>query len=265
MRIITINGESKVCKTTVGEIIAERMGGATADAGQFFRGLTVDTFVELGVEAVMGPNPQLDAAVRRAIASGRAFELSDRGDLYRPTVEKMVSVVSKRPGAQQSGLEWYGRTLDNALASHVGALVLNGRNPNERLRDPLIRTAQAVDLSLLVDCDPSVAAERVLTHKARKQGLAQPTKAEIDSMRNEIVFRRELDRGRDDFPFEFPGTLVHYEPGTTDPHYAVARALETGSAVTPTEIYFDTTHLDFETMTEHADLLADAAMAQATA
>jgi cytidylate kinase len=263
MRIVTINGESKVCKTTVGDIVAGRIGGQTADAGQFFRGLTVDVFDAMGDERVIAPNPRLDDAIRTVITSGRAFEFRDRGDLYRPAVEGMVTVVSSRPGVQQAGLEWYGRTIETAVATGVGALVLNGRNPNERMHDALVRTAQAVDLSLLVDCDPGEAARRVLAHKARKADLPPPAPDEIAAMRDKITARSDLDRARDEFPFEVPDKVVVYEAGTTDPHYAVERAREAGSAIAPAEIYFDTTELDLNAMTHHAELLADAVMEQA--
>jgi cytidylate kinase len=263
MRIITIDGESKVCKTTVGDVIAAHVDGTTADAGSFFRGLTHDALGEMGLKAfVPGPTPMLDRAIQQVIASGTAFELRDRGDLHRPAIEGLVTVVSSRPGVQAAGRQWYEQTAGNALDSGVETLVMNGRNPNQQLADYIHRNDLHVDLSLLVDCDPEVAARRVFMSK----GEFDPHPDAVRDSTAKIIARRQLDRNRDDTPFVWPEQFVVYEPGVSDPHDVVEHAAwRSSDLAVPQHIYFDTTHLDMETMTQHAHLLADAALVQTVA
>jgi cytidylate kinase len=266
-RIVAGDGESKACKSTTCGAIAVHIGGESADAGQFFRGLTSDALDDMGVQSLPAPERhlhRLDHAVGRVLRSGVAFELRDRGDLYRPGVEDLVSVVAARPGVQDAGVQWYERTVESALESGVGALAINGRNPTDRMAEVIRRHGLKVDLNLLIHCDVDVAARRVLMGKK----IFEPSDDLLYETAAKIEGRRHKDRSRpkEDYPFIQPDQLVVYEPGVSDPHDIVERAAwRSLDPAVPQHILFDTTHLDLATMTEHATLLADAAMAQAVA
>lgn len=261
MSVLAIDGESKTCKTSVTADIASHLSHltvVTGDAGRFFRTLDHDAQVEMGTEDIGAPPyRELDAAIRRVIASGTAFDPAlDRGDLERPAIANTVAIVAQRPGVQAAGIQWYESTFLKARENGVDALVINGRNPVDRLERILTASEQSVALSMLVYCEPQEAARRVLF----SEGVTDPQSTQILDQQVRIMRRREVDRNRPrrDFPYQDPDRVVIFDHGAC-PYELVDRSRKY-SPDRPIPILFDTTEMNREEMRGYAQSLAAAAL-----
>lgn len=262
MHVIALDGESKTCTSSVmsdvSTHLSQTMHVVTGDAGRFFRTLDHDAQVAMGVDGDIGPPyDRIDEAIGRVIANRTAFDPTiDRGDLERPAIADTVSIVAKRPGVQQAGIQWYESTYTHAEASGAEVFVVNGRNPLDRLRPALSARGQAVALSLLVYCDPEIAARRVL----HSNEIFAPTAAEIAAQQAKIEARRAEDRSRlpEDFPYQDPPQVVMFDPDVS-PYDLIAMS-QLGGALRPYPIFFDTSEMDRAAMRTHAQSLADAAL-----
>jgi hypothetical protein len=228
-----IDGPSQVGKSTLTRGIAnglQTLPGLiidTADAGEFFRGLGDSSLSRLGYEhypsSLELPDGAMDKVLEiseELIISGEAYAKRGQGDLHRQLVSDVASAVGREQFVQYASERWWEETVLNALEDDTKILVMNGRNPLDRVRDIVEGRAEvSVGLHLLAECDPAVAAERLLLGR-KDNPLRRPADPELlaayeqefDRAEAQIVRRREDDTKRDTFPYVKPSHYVPFLP-----------------------------------------------------
>lgn len=264
MHTILGDGESKVGKTSVTNAIVEGLtpdySVEVADAGAFYRRLTVATLDRLPVRSEGQPIDPVDLEIvlDGVIADGVAYEDSyEWGDLERPEISSLVSTVGR--SSQKAGKEWYGRTAAKALESHLDVLVLNGRNPRARLcaAETGIPAAKlGLCLELVIQCDPEVAGQRA----AYAHYGSDPSAVQVAEQRALIIERRRTDRERPDTPYVDPVCLVPFEVGDLAVEHALDSAWKNFAKLPPAAIGFDTSHMPMDIMTASVQALARTAL-----
>lgn len=264
--LLVVDGESKTAKTTATAAVRaalEQDGYSVyeADAGVFFRRMTICVLEDLGITDLSHKTQQrytldtLHQALDHVIATDAAFAERHWPNAESPAVEQYVSMIGNATAAQHAMETWYDKTIEFAQARQVETLVVNARNPRARMKHwkPPV-------LDLLVYCDPPEAARRILY----AQGNTSPTMAELDAQTAAVMERRRLDRHRQTFPFEDPleivdcDVLADAEPAAKD---AVARSLAAHEP--PATIRLNTTHISLERTVAGIAALARAALAAA--
>jgi cytidylate kinase len=259
MRTILLDGESKTGKTSVGDAIVDGLTSRglqvySADAGAFFRKLTAAIFGRLGLDSETVPDidsHDLEATLVKVVRDGDAHD-GDWGDLEAPGIGRYVSVVGSYNEAVRAGDDWYVMTAQRALRAKPDALVLNGRNPGDRLAGHDIGE---LSMGLLVQCDPWVAGIRVL----RREGICAPTENQIQRAADQVMQRRLSDRSRETHPYQDPVYAVPYELGRTAPAAAIA-ASRRYNADDPFPIRVETTNMPLGPMRAGMQELACTAM-----
>jgi hypothetical protein len=99
---------------------------------------------------------------------------------------------------------WFERTVAASVTDDADVIVINGRDPRQRLQGWLTRNRLRPALDMLVQCDVGEAARRVA-------GGADA--ATVRDQAELIEKRRQDDREREIFPFEgAAGAMVSFEP-----------------------------------------------------
>ena len=231
---VYVDGESKTGKGAAGESIAQTLtdrGEAVYYdvAGDFYRRYTAMVRRELGLDEAdeLESGEALDTAAQNLYQSGRAFERDpELGDLQRPAISDSVATLAKLAVAQAAGAEWFMRSLQAAADQGASVIVLDGRNPRDRVNDELPQLpniAVRIALDLYMTCDPGEAGRRVLVSR----GVAEPTRAQIDAESSIVATRREQDRRRSDRPFVEPSESVSFWPAHQSAHEVIDHTWQT--------------------------------------
>lgn len=264
---VYVDGETKTGKGAAGQAIADALRNEGLDvyydvAGNFFRRYVAIVRQQLGLgeTASLPDGPRLEAAARRVYASRQPFRSDDTlGDLQRPAISESVAILGKLPLVQHAGSEWWAMTL--RLANEAGAevVVLDGRNPRNRVRDQTAETGirPLTALELFMTCEPEVAARRSLLAK----GILSPTPEQLAAETGYVVKRRDDDRHRAEKPFQLPAASVSFDITAMSPAQAVAAAWQDhGSVELPVTITLNNTHLAMTDMLAAVTQLAGAAI-----
>ena len=217
--LITVDGEAKTAKTTAGSAISyalreQGMNVFEADAGAFFRRLTVGALELLGFRDLTGievladiSETDLHRILPEVIEKDLAYEKREWGGLIKfKIVEKYVSVIGKTIDSQNAMDDWYGRMLQAATQDPYDVLVINARNPRERL----LNSAIPVPDLPLVYCKPREAARRILFARGNKN----PTPLQLNVQETDVVTRRTSDRERSHYPYVEPEIRLPYTDET---------------------------------------------------
>jgi len=243
MSIILVEGESKSMKTSVGQQILEALDELgkrviRADAGSFFRKVTVCVWDQLDAEAITSPTAEdFSRAALKVLDSKAPYDLTrDWGDsLHSARVDHTVGTVSQTALVQEASKKWWLETPSQALESDTDVLVLDGRNPRARLQPWLDANHMAPTLELFCVCDPVIAAERTL----KGRGIEEPTEDEKAHEQAAIEKRRYEDRHRDTLAFIDPPVYESFEPGM-DPVKAIQESRDKGGVAGPLPVRIDT-------------------------
>jgi hypothetical protein len=249
--LVTVEGEAKTAKTTGGFAITQALHGVgykvyEADAGAFFRRLTICALEFLGYQDLDSDtreitSEELCARLVEVVENSAAFADREWPSLQSLLVERYVSVIGNSTKAQDAMDDWYGKVLSIAQNGEYDVLVINARNPRDRLRGLLSPT-----LDLVVYCEPGEAARRILFAR----GITEPTGEQLSAQTADVERRRHLDRNRDKYPYVDPKHIVEYTDMTPESAGLFIRqswsAEYTNSAAgeLPATIRLDTTHID---------------------
>lgn len=237
-------------KTTIGKVATSVLQEhglkvVTKDAGSFFRVVTKATLGELAATPVHELSEgQLDETSRKVIETGLAFDVERTWHgLHEPEIDHMVGKVSRAPHVQAAGVEWWDITADGATQAGADALVLDGRNPRDRLTPWLTKNESGIALELFCECDPAIAAERTLIGN----GATDLTDSALVAMEQSIVDRRRVDSARPSLPYRRPATFVDHHPDLTAEEL-VRQAWSDGKPDFPLPIRLDTGRFEREPM-----------------
>jgi hypothetical protein len=267
MRSVLLDGESKVGKTSVSNAIASNLSSdyrvEVADAGAFFRRMTVGVFDWLEVQSAVGvPAAEVDEALAKILAEGIPYDNNyPFGDLERKEVGDFVSNIGRRALSQRAAEEWFAVTAERARAADTEVLVMNARNPRARLAGIDV----GVCLELIVKCDPEIAGYRA----AVGLGFANPTEAQVKAQTAKVIERRTLDRTRLpednpylDPPFELPFTLgASPSQRVIEVSWVPLPACSSIESSLPHPIEFDTSRMQIDEMRLGVQALARSALA----
>ncbi len=213
--LLTVDGESKTAKTTATDAICTALKNHgwrvyEADAGSFFRRMTVCALETLGFDDLNIEDPNiatqdLYTALKRIIGADAAFTDRDWPNLQSNLVERYVSVVGNATMAQNAKEVWFDKITKDAVARKSDILVINSRNPRERLRK-----WQSPVLDMLVYCEPGEAARRILFAR----GIEKPSNKQLAAQTADVERRRFLDRNRDKYVYVDPRHVIAYEDTT---------------------------------------------------
>lgn len=256
MKTILLDGESKAGKTSVTNAIAEGIAPdlsiRTADAGAFFRRITAAVIDIVGLSDIPDIDQSaLSEAVDKVIAAGIPFDDGyPWGDLERPAVGGLVSTLGQLPSTQAAAEQWFGLTVGHTQNAGTDVLLMNARNPRDRLRGHNI----GLVMELLIKCDPEVAGRRML------KDTDEPTPEALQAATAEVLGRRAKDRNREVHPFLDTPYTVPFTLGESDPQAVVREAWAAAPEDPPLPIDFDTTHMPFKEMRKGAQALARCAL-----
>ncbi|HET9174282.1 MAG TPA: (d)CMP kinase [Candidatus Saccharimonadales bacterium] len=269
---VYVDGETKTGKGAAGHAIADalRQEGLAVYydvAGDFFRRFVALVRLDLGLqeEDELPEGAELEAAAERVYNSREPFaQRDDLGDLQRPAISHSVAVLGKLPLVQKAGGEWWAMTMRLAVAAKAEVVVLDGRNPRSRVQDQVADTGiqPVTALELFMTCEPEVAARRALLAK----GVLSPVPNQLAEETRYVITRRELDRQRDENPFQLPEHSVAYDPATSTPQAIIDRSWSSkNSTELPITITLDNTHLAMTDMLHAVTQLAVVAVSVANA
>lgn len=245
---VYVDGETKTGKGAAGKaitaLLSEKGLAVYYDvAGDFFRRYVAIVRNELGLGETdpLPTGEALETAAKRVYDTKRPFAPDDSlGDLQRSIISQSVSVLGELSLVQRAGAEWYAMSIGNARQAGADVVVLDGRNPRDRVNDVageaglVLQTA----LDLFMTCEPEEAARRVLYLK----GVTDPSHEQIVTMTQQVKRRREHDRNRLERPFLVPSISVHYDPKRMAAPAAVNLSWHHATNDPPTTIAIDNTH-----------------------
>jgi len=266
---VYVDGETKTGKGAASEAIAAALNDKGLQvyydvAGDFFRRYVALVRADLGLKEnePLPTGDVLQAAAEKVLVSRKPFEKDEAlGDLQRPAISQSVAVLSELPLVQQAGAQWWAMTLQ--LATQVGAdvVVLDGRNPRNRVNDAVAETGITVRVALdmFMTCAAGEAARRTL----RLEGITSPTTEELEAATHKVEQRRTRDRQRSERPFVVPSFTVSYDPSHTTARQAVNQSWqrEHDDGELPAAIKIDNTHFTEPEMLAAVQDLAVAAVA----
>jgi hypothetical protein len=215
MIAIFVEGETKTGKGAASEAIAKTLEEHGLQvyydvAGNFFRRYVaiIRRQLQLAEDAALPATAELTAIATELYTNGGAFDLDDSlGDLQRSTISRCVSILGELPIAQQAASDWFGMSLKQAHAVGADVLLLDGRNPRlhiEALSVELGLTIRTI-LDVYMECDPNVAASRMMNATASAE--------EVQAAASIIIDRRRRDRMRPEWPFIEPAKSIKCTPG----------------------------------------------------
>lgn len=264
LRAVYVDGETKTGKgaasVAVAKALSEHLNVYYDVAGDYYRryAALVRQHLGLGEDEALPTGPSLEAAARAVYETRQAYDHDlDLGNLQRSAISRSVSVLGALPIAQQSGAEWYHLSVEHAHERGADVIVLDGRNPRNRVDDetPSLPFEVRTVLDLYMTCEPTEAARRAW----RNRGVMAPTDEQLQTETQHVLERRNSDRQRADRPFVPPSASVAYDRQSMTPQTAVARSWEPhGTDPLPLAITIDNTHLD---ITEMLALVADLSLA----
>ncbi len=196
-QVIAIDGPAAAGKSTVGAMLAERLGYVYFDTGVMYRAVTL-VALRRGIpiddeEAVTRLAERLQIEVTRpTVRDGRQYTVYADGkdvtwDLRLPEVDKNVSPVSAYPGVRQALLEQQRRI------GRRGRVVMVGRD----IGTVVLPNA---DLKIYLDAQVDERARRRYIEVVRRRGDDPPKaveqEAEYKAIREAMVRRDRIDSGR---------------------------------------------------------------------
>jgi cytidylate kinase len=243
---VYIDGETKTGKGAASRAVADALQAAGYAvyydvAGNFYRRFVALVRRELNLDeaAALPEGDALEHVAERLYSSGIIFEIhDDLGDLQRPAISNSVSILGTLPLAQRAGQEWFGRAAQQALSTGADVLVLDGRNPRDRIRQAEVPVRTVLDLYMR--CEPEEAARRAL----RTQAIEDPSSDQLEHERLNVIERREQDRNRPNTPFIVPSVYVMFAPHDMTALQAINQSWQRhGNNELPLTITLDNTHL----------------------
>lgn len=190
MLAVGLTGGLGAGKSTVAELLVQR-GASLIDADAIARQVVepgrpaLAALVDRFGTAILGPDATLDRAALAAVAFGDPDALADLNAITHPAIA--AEMANQR----------------HALEDTDAVVLLD-----VPLLKPLHRDVLALDVVAVVDCDPEVALERVVTERAmdradaRARMAAQPSRQErlqgadlvIDNNDGRAALEAEVDR-----------------------------------------------------------------------
>ncbi|HEY4161174.1 MAG TPA: hypothetical protein VGM08_03870 [Candidatus Saccharimonadales bacterium] len=260
---ILVKGASKTMKSSAAKAAAvglQEYGISVAvnDAGAFFRRNTVATLELIDAAGIEDPtDADLHAASRDAIAANAAFDNERKWpDLHTPRIELYTGRINVARHVKAAAETWWDRTYETARAQGVEALVLDGRNPRDRLQAKMSEYSIGPVMELLCECEPGVAATRTLRGRGQDTG----DKVLWERERASIIARRNQDANRpsEAHPFRLPTNWVDFMPGS-DPDKIMADAVSHSADEYPISVRMDMALFERESMSQGVAALAVAA------
>ena len=189
---IAIDGPAASGKSTIGGLLAERLGYLYLDTGAMYRAVTWAA-LERGIDvddeiAVTGLARSLKIEIARPrVDDGRQYSVSVDGDdvswgLRSPEVDKYVSPVSAYAGVRQALTEQQRR-----IAAH-GRVIMVGRDIGTVV-------LPGADLKIYLDASPHVRARRRYLEL-----LARGERADYEKILFDMERRDRIDSSRDVAP-----------------------------------------------------------------
>ncbi len=196
-QVIAIDGPAAAGKSTVGAMLAERLGYVYFDTGVMYRAVTLAA-LRRGIpiedeEAVTRLAERLHIEVTRpTVRDGRQYTVYADGedvtwDLRLPEVDKNVSPVSAYPGVRRALLDQQRRI------GQRGGVVMVGRDIGTVV-------LPEADLKIYLDAKVDERARRRYLEVVQRRGGDPPERMEEDaeyrSIREAMVRRDRIDSGR---------------------------------------------------------------------
>lgn len=263
---VYVDGETKTGKGAAGKAMAAALQAAGYTvyydiAGDFYRRYVAWVRIALGLNETdkLLTGPVLEASARKVYESGQAFERSEAlGDLQRPAISKSVSVLAELPLVQQAGIDWWGMTLELANQAGAEVVVLDGRNPRQKVAEAIktVDVPVRVMLDLFMTCNAEVAGLRVL----RSRGLQEPNPEQLKTAAEEVEKRRTRDRNRPVHPFIIPPETIAYDLASMTARQVIELSWGKHMGIDlPVAIKLDNSHLAMDDMLSAVSGLAVAA------
>ncbi len=212
--VITIDGPAGAGKSTLGELLARRLGYLFFDTGVMYRALawavlrnTIDPEDSEGV-AALARNLDIQVLPRGDATDGRLYTVLVDGvdvtwEMRHPDVERIVSIAARHPAARA-----ILRERQRAIGCQ-GRVVMVGRD---------IGSIVMPDAPLKIYLDASIDERaRRRTHEIQRRGGS----VDLEHVRNDIIHRDNLDRH---VSMPAPDACVIFSDGLS-PEQVVARVL----------------------------------------
>lgn len=267
LEVITLDGPAGCGKTTnsraASEALTDLGNVGLESAGRCFRSITASVQEEFGPDADMYADPQkLDECIETVLELPQTFDASYWDNLDSPAVEGLVSVVGSRPIAQTAGERWYTLVTQAAIDKGLDLLVIEGRNPRDRIQSFIDEGKVISALDLMILCDPRIAAARVYRRAHPEVHDASEIPEDIlDDMTIKLVLRRNRDLMREVNPFRHPTYSLTFQQGRDLAEGITDRArYHAASSRLPLTINFDTSHMKLEPMKDAVRALARSAV-----
>ncbi|MGI8588241.1 MAG: (d)CMP kinase [Chloroflexia bacterium] len=192
-RTIAIDGPASSGKSTIGRLLAERLGYLFFDTGAMYRAVTWAA-LQRGVPlddpaALTALAESLPVSIRSPASTdndGRAYSVfvADRDvtwEIRRPEVEAAVSAVSAGPGVRRALVEQQCRVAETVGAIYGPAgIVMAGRDIGT------VVLPQA-DLKIYLDAGPQERARRRFNEQAARGGTATYEETLQDILRRDRI------------------------------------------------------------------------------
>ena len=198
--VVTIDGPAGSGKTTVSRILASKLGLVMVDTGLFYRAVAwvmAQKQLNAGDESLATEAAQslrLDISTDSKSSNGQRVAVNGHavnGDLYSPSVEKIVSDVARHPEVRRVLLPKQRETLQ------AGGVIVAGRDTGT------VVWPQA-ELKVYLDASVEVRARRKHLEKQADEGESDYERV-LYLMQN----RDRIDSGRETAPLTVPdGALV---------------------------------------------------------
>lgn len=205
--LIAIDGTAGAGKTTIGQILATKLGMPYLDTGAMYRAVTLLALrqgagpenVEQLVEIAHNLNFKWRDATPEESRDGRQYTVllgnEDVSQLIRtPEVEKMVSPISAVP---QVRAEIVGQQQE--IARRAGSMIMIGRDIGSVV-------LPEADLKIYLDASPEVRAQRRNQQEAHHEGDVPQSD---EQKKRELEARDRFDSSRAASPLKVaPGAVV---------------------------------------------------------
>lgn len=222
---IAIDGPAASGKSTLGELLAERLGYFYFDTGIMYRAVTWEALrrgvpiVDEGQVCELAENIQIDL-IAPTIQDGRQFTVTVDGrdvtwEIRRPEVDANVSPVSAYAGVRAA------MTPQQRRIAERGCVIMAGRD---------IGTVVLPDAHLKIFLDASVE-ERV--RRRRRERQAQGREITFEQMRAEIERRDRIDSSREVAPLALADDAVYLDNTGLSIEQTVEKAIELVNARDP--------------------------------
>lgn len=251
-RVLTVDGPSVSSKSSVLKVAFGELS-LSADvqcevAGDFFRGVTAGIYQEVGddIDRVTSDPETLDRFIECVLNGRGVNQPTSPDDLDAAVIDANVSKIGQRDITQYAIQGWYDSKIEQAVRAKRSFLVLDGRNPRERIRQHIEDETVVSALDLLLNCSVSVAATRALLRASRHSEVPIDDSPEAVAIKErEIIERREMDARRKIYPYKPPLFYLDYREWETG-EGLVAKSWGNAINGLPTTIRLDTTQLTLD-------------------